>query len=545
MNQKRSRLLRAALVVALASAAAQPQATSATPVVRKLSGVMPSFGAATAHSLKISPNSLYAVYTADAATDSALELWSAPVDGSAAPVRLSGLLPAGESVTAFEITPDSQRVVYVAEQDTADVRELYSTPITASVPLKLNGPLVAGGDVGGGAGAITISPDSSRVVYTADQDIDGVSELYSVSVTGGAPVKLHPPLGAGRSAGCALISPDGTRVAFVSDFVVDDQFRVYSVPITGGAGVGLSGSMVTGGSTACSLMISPDSTRVVYYADQQTDEVYELYSVPSAGGAVTKLNGALVTGGDVQVPGITISPDSSRVIYSADQAADEVIELYSVPLVGGVATKLNGALIGGGNVAHATVAVSPDSSRVIYQADQQTDETFELYSAPIAGGPVVKLNGLLLAASPGAFSVAVSPDSSRVVYMANQDVATYTELYAVPLLGGPALKLNSPLSSFGYVGTVKITPDSSRVVFVADPSGSGTLELFAVPLAGGPVTKISGPLTAGGNVDVHFHLSPNSQSVVYVADQDTDGVNEVFATFDDGMHTVYLPLVLR
>ena len=73
---------------------------------------------------------------------------------------------------------------------------------------------------------------------------------------------------------------------------------------------------------------------MVYWADQETDNVYELYSVPLGGPAAAgvKLNGAMVTGGYVH--NFLISPDSSRVVYLADQQTDNVYELYSVPLGG-------------------------------------------------------------------------------------------------------------------------------------------------------------------------------------------------------------------
>ena len=68
---------------------------------------------------------------------------------------------------------------------------------------------------------------------------------------------------------------------------------------------------------------------MVYRADQKTAAVFELYSVPLGGPAVAgvKLNGALVAGGNVS--GVhQFSPDSSRVVYRADQDTDEVFELY-------------------------------------------------------------------------------------------------------------------------------------------------------------------------------------------------------------------------
>ena len=45
--------------------------------------------------------------------------------------------------------------------------------------------------------------------------------------------------------------------------------------------------------------------------------------------ASIKLNGALVIGGNVQH--FEISPDGSRVVYQANQDLDGVLELFSVP----------------------------------------------------------------------------------------------------------------------------------------------------------------------------------------------------------------------
>lgn len=91
----------------------------------------------------------------------------------------------------------------------------------------------------------------------------------------------------------------------------------------------LSGEMVLDGDVD-DYSISPDSSRVVYLADQDTDEVQELYSVPIGGGTPVKLNGPFVTGGDVWP--FSISPDSSRVVYRADQGTDEVYELFGVKI---------------------------------------------------------------------------------------------------------------------------------------------------------------------------------------------------------------------
>jgi len=117
-------------------------------------------------------------------------------------------------------------------------------------------------------------------------------------------------------------------------------------------------------------------------------------------GMPDQLNGPLPAGGNVSSGlfdlDVVVSADSSRVIYRADQDTDEVFELYSVPIGGGTPTKLNGALAAGGDVnSDLDFVVSPDSTRVIYRADQDTNDVFELYSVPIDGGTPTKLNGTL------------------------------------------------------------------------------------------------------------------------------------------------------
>jgi hypothetical protein len=134
---------------------------------------------------------------------------------------------------------------------------------------------------------------------------------------------------------------------------------------------------VAGGDVSGFYSFSPDSSRVVYLADQVTNDVSELFSVPGTGGAAVKLNGPLVAGGEVSSSGVQFSSDSSRVLYMADQNTDDVTEIFIVPTTGGTAVKLNGSLVPGGDVSD--VQFSPDSSLVLYLADQDADEVVETY----------------------------------------------------------------------------------------------------------------------------------------------------------------------
>jgi hypothetical protein len=93
----------------------------------KISGVMPGYGdVAETPAPQISPDGRYVVYVADQQADDAYELYTAPIDGSSAPVRISPPLSTTVYILDFSISPDSSRVVYRADQDTDEVFELYA-----------------------------------------------------------------------------------------------------------------------------------------------------------------------------------------------------------------------------------------------------------------------------------------------------------------------------------------------------------------------------------------------------------------------------------
>src|SRR5262249_55758971 len=126
-------------------------------------------------------------------------------------------------------------------------------------------------------------------------------------------------------------------------------------------------------------------------------------------------------------------------------------------------------------------------------------------------------------------SARISPDNGHVLYIADEDTNEKFELYSAPIVGGSApVKLNSDLPSQGDVTKAEYTPDGTRVIFLANEESSTTFELFSVPAAGGNPLKISGPLVSGGNV-TDFQISPDGQRVVYRADAETADVFELYS----------------
>lgn len=265
----------------------------------------------------------------------------------------------------------------------------------------------------------------------------------------------------------------------------------------------LNGPLVIGGDVEpANLQFSPDSSRVLYLADQRIPGLLELFSVPSGGGTAVRLNAPLGHGEVVDSFLLQISPDSSRVLYLAGgdgEWSERRFELFSVPSTGGTAVKLNGPLVEGGSVSNSGgFHFSPDSSRVLYRADQTRAGMFEIFSVPSTGGNAIKLNGPMPAQSDVS-SASFSPDGSRVLYHADQLTLNMSELFSVPSEGGDWIRLNGPLQASGDVATWRFSPDGNQVLFRADQT-DGVTELFITPIVGGTVVKLNGPLVEGGDV---------------------------------------------
>lgn len=505
-------------------------AETTTPI--KLSAPFPSGGDVS--TFIPNPSGTHIIYRADQEQDGVYELYRVPDDGGV-PVKLNGpLVPGGDVYTRFFETPDGSRIVYNADQDIDGSSELYSVPVGGGNPTKLNDSLANGGRVW--TGDFVVSSDSLWVVYRGRNSTATYDELYSVPVNGGTVIRLDDPaLPTDGIANGPLITPDSQRVIY-NVRSNNSVFDIYSVPIGGGISTKLNGSLVSGG-RVFDYEITPDGARVIYTAEQDTDGVLELYSVPVMGGAPVKLNGSLVSGGEV-TSDFQISADSSRVVYLADQDIVGTYELYSVPTGGGYATKLNGALVSGGGVSNVSRAkhfqISSDSARVVYLADQDVDEVVELFSVAIEGGATTKLNGPLVAGGDVDSLFEITSDGSRVVYRADQDLDDTKEIYSVPLTGGASSKLNEALAS-GDVTNFIVMQDNSSVIYIAEQDSAGVSEIYRVPIIGGFPVKLNGTPVVGGNVNRGL-ISSDEDRLIYVADEQVDEVLEMYSVslgFDD------------
>ena len=107
-------------------------------------------------------------------------MWVVPLDGSD---RHRLKVPETGNVESLRFSPNSKRVVYYIHDYSGPglIRSLWSSPLNGRSPVRLNRSLPTDGDVKNW----DIAPDSSTVIYRADQRTNGVLELWAVPIAGG------------------------------------------------------------------------------------------------------------------------------------------------------------------------------------------------------------------------------------------------------------------------------------------------------------------------------------------------------------------------
>jgi dipeptidyl aminopeptidase/acylaminoacyl peptidase len=421
------------------------------------------------------------------------DLYSVPTAGDRTPIRLGGPFPPfffapvpgpeepGLYVGSFRPALCDKRVIYVADENLDGRPELRSVPHDGSAA-----SVVLSGSVTGSFLHFELSPDGVHALYWVSRlsPNDGyfTTELYSVAIDGSAaPFRLDESSGARLFVG--PISPDG-RHALYQALDSEGSYRLFVAALDGTHPSSEIELPRAGDGRVESPAFSDDAT-VLYIADQEVDERYELFSVPLAGGTPRKLSGPLVAGGNVG--SFQLSADRRWLAYTAHDA-DGRHELYSRLVVeDGPIRRLDAP-----PSFHLSYRPSLDSSRVLFHAG---DTELALFSVPIDGSrPATRLDG----GRGTSGSHRESRDGQRIVF------SVYTgervDLYSAPSDGSsepvnlgaslpPGIGVETP---FQVQEPYWLLEDG--VVFLAGERAS-RLDLYLAPLAGGEASRlVEGPV---------------------------------------------------
>ncbi|MEO7975299.1 MAG: hypothetical protein ABIU84_17100, partial [Thermoanaerobaculia bacterium] len=447
--------------------------------------------------------------------------------------RLSPYAPVG-TVNRLELTADGRGVVYSGDLETNGLVEVWSAPFsgTPASAVKLNLPVT-------GAGVLYsfTSPASGRVLYLAETA--GGRGIWTVPETGpaAASVKVDPGLEPGDVPTAMFLFGQPERALLVFHDASAATMRIWSAPGAGpdSAGIFLLNATPAGCETqlAAASAVGGGGGRIAWTHRCPTGngpQYNQLWSVPLAGPAASavSLGGAFADGGGIT--SVSSSLDGARIVFIADKVTFDKDQLWSVAFAGPAGSLIRLSESGSSETDVTQFEISPDGSRVAYLSDPTINERVLAWTVPIAGPSSQTLPlTTLSAASRDVTTVKFTPDGSSVVFRADFEEDNRWDLYRVPADGSEPEEL---LTNDGMFATgrsadtlYKLHPDGARVVYIydedapGDSRGLGEQKLFGSYFQD---ARLNEEPVAGGEV-TDFEIFPDSAGTIYLSDQNVNG----------------------
>lgn len=400
-------------------------------------------------------------------------------------------------------SPDSTQLAFVLLHPLLPVRELYSVDACAGAPvlLSLAGPIQDSQSVQvqwqpGATGPAAV------LAYRGDPEVPFRRDLYTVAADGSSHQRVNPR-GPGVDPSAAVTqfawSPSGQALAYLYD-PLPLATRLYGV--VGGVTTELTG-MAGANQSAKAMHWSPASDRISFIANRANPLAADLYTVRPDGTDLVTLT--MLAGGQ-EVSYAEWSPAGDLLAYAAftgNAAADN----YALHLVSSQ---------GGGNtVVHAHSAVTalwaPDGTRLATAADgfapNQLQESLRVFLVPVVGAEVELTSAFAL--DPGVDAGPTmfwGPGGRDLLFHVHPLAPASPALFSAPVSGGPVVRLVPEGEVVPYLGTG-----------AAPFSGSGDWVAYAPedgqPLDGFPLRMV--PTRGGAVIDVLASFPAGTQAKLY------------------------------
>jgi len=458
-------------------------------------------------SAELHPDGSAAVFAAASRDWAFFDLHSVPLDLSAPPRRLPGLVADDESLVDHRVEPASGRIVYRVQVPAPTYRVwLFSAPLDSSAPrVRLDQ---------GDASVLDYAFTGGRVLFRKSSVPDRERfELYSIPADGSSPPQvLNGPLPVNDGRVYAYqASPDGTRVVYLAAQNAPNRAELFSAPPDGSqAPVQLSPPPAPNGEVwRGPFRITPDSSRVVFAGDLTLNNAFGLWSAPLAGGAAAQVLWMAAQGREVER--LEITSDSTRVVFTADGVVNARHQLYVAPVDGSASAVLLPTTSGDPRVHD--LALSPDGTRAVYLASNL------VASVPVDGSAAPTVLSPPMAADRRVYGTPVVSDV-WVLFRADPELARRPDLFVVPIDGSlPARRVNVPVGSSGVEGHSLV---GDEILFVAPSTPQyGAWSLFRAPLAGGRPPRALNPEGTGigstYSTSLGYLVHPDEHRVVFLA----------------------------
>ena len=453
------------------------------------------------------------------------------VDFSAFPTVTSTLVAAPTGSNALDVlevawSPDGRYIAYFGDVQSSGVNELFVADVsdpTAITTTVVNGTLPTSGDVIGAS--FRFSPDSRRLVYLADERLDGQNELFLFDLATSTNLGVINGTLATTSDdvdGDFEISADSKFVLYAAEQDVGSETELYIARIDGatpGAPIQVNPPLVSGGDigetnfpAANDYSFAPNGEYIAYVADQDIDLVGQAYLVRTDAPGTAQLISPSNPGSSIEVFDLEWDHLGRRVLMRGDLRVNGVNELLAADALNaaGEPVVVNDDLVTNGDV-DTPYGFSPDNSYVFYEADQDTandEEPYILRTEDIGfADRTVRLFG-------GAFSDNVagffpSSDGSRLLVVIDSGVSTLDyELFSVsitPTTVSTPTRVNAALGTNQDVSTsqVRFVQDDA-VVYTSDENTDNDTEAFFVNLSNNAKTALNPALPTNGDASTVY-----------------------------------------
>jgi Tol biopolymer transport system component len=272
------------------------------------------------------------------------------------------------------------------------------------------------------------------------------------------------------------------------------------------------------------------------------DEEFELFTGTPVGGPAIFVGGVTGAGGGRDVTAFVWAPDSSRIAFISDKNTDEVFEAFTVLPTSAISNLISAGVTGTDDVV-GTPSWAPNSSRVAFLGDLNVDGVFELFTSTPTGSETDTVNSTPLGGSVATGPTpdtppAWSPDGALIAYVAEQVTAGVAEVFVGSPDGTGNIKISGALvpngnASLGVAGEVW-SPNGARVQYRADQLVNGTNELFTSTTNGGANNRITNPPIVPAGLDSFGKWAPDSANLAYASQEVTADKTELFMSSTDG-----------
>jgi hypothetical protein len=467
---------------------------------------------------EFAPDGSWMLYRADQGTDQVTDLYAVRLNVSPVPpaVKVNNTLPTTDDVLADAWSPDSKKVVYRAGHSSPYEYNLFYVDMSGSNPksaVKLNQNFAAGGSV---YSIFKWSANSKWFGYLSRSLSSSPYEMYLVEFTNGnpgSPVKVNSPLVANGAVSNFSFSPTGDSLIYLADQNIDGATELFWVDLSTGspaAPVRLNQNLPTNASVK-SFEWSPDGKKIAYLADANVSGLTEAFVLNVPSGSPQRINANMVSGGNVYY--LQWHPNSQRILYCADQEIVGQKPLYDVDVSGaqpstplrlGNPTNTSADVYYFGSYAPQ---FSFDASGYLFRADLSTNGEYNLYHSSTMTIEQTTVANAPLQSTDDVYYFGWSPVANQFAYIAGSGSALREMFFVNATAGTPGgpVKVNAPFASGGSVQNHynMWSPDGRWLAYRADQTINGSFELFATKVSGtslGSVSKVSGDMVSGGYV---------------------------------------------